>query len=236
MNILAIDTTSSQSSIAVLRDEEIVLEYNFSTGENLAGLLIPSMDFLLKSLKLRLDALDVFGVGVGPGLFTSIRIGLATMKGLLFGRRKPVVPVVTLQALAHKICEGKEAITALIDAGRKEVYAACYSWRNEECTTLIEPMLVAIGSLPQHVPPAKDMRFVGSGAETYRDFIKKHYPEAKLDFRSYFLASEIGRIAYAQFRQKRYLYDLQKLMPFYLRRPDAEMNVPTDREADAADS
>ncbi len=94
MNILALDTTSRFSSIAVLRDDEIQLEYNFSSADNLSALLVPNLDFLLKSLKLDLERVDLLGVAVGPGLYTGIRIGLATIKGLLLGNDRPLVPVV----------------------------------------------------------------------------------------------------------------------------------------------
>jgi len=78
MNLLCFDTTSRDASIAVLRDDEIVLEYNFSSRDDLSAMLIPSLEFLLRSLGVKVAQIDLFGVSVGPGLFTGIRVGPPT--------------------------------------------------------------------------------------------------------------------------------------------------------------
>ncbi|MBE0665367.1 MAG: tRNA (adenosine(37)-N6)-threonylcarbamoyltransferase complex dimerization subunit type 1 TsaB, partial [Candidatus Aminicenantes bacterium] len=116
MNLLCFDTTSRDASIAVLRDEEILQEYNFSTRDNLSAVMIPSLEFLLRSLGMKISQIDLFGVAVGPGLFTGIRIGLATLKGMNFAAAKPMVAVNTLEALAFKFADSKKNIVALIDA------------------------------------------------------------------------------------------------------------------------
>jgi tRNA threonylcarbamoyladenosine biosynthesis protein TsaB len=76
MIILSLDTSSRDASIAVLKDEDVLLEYNFSSQDNLSAMLVPSLEFILKALGLHMAQIDVFGVGIGPGLFTGIRIGI----------------------------------------------------------------------------------------------------------------------------------------------------------------
>ena len=104
MNLLGLDTSSRDVSIAVLKDESLALEYNFISQDNLSAMLVPSLEFILKALGLQIAQIDVFGISLGPGLFTGIRIGMATLKGLAFAERKPVVGVISLKALAVQAC------------------------------------------------------------------------------------------------------------------------------------
>ncbi len=66
---------------------------------------------------------------------------------------------------------------------------------------------------------------MGSGAEVHEAFIRENFSGAKIGRRSFFLAPEIAKIAYDRYREKEYITDLQQLMPFYLRKPDAEQNL-----------
>jgi len=225
MNILCFDTTSPDASIAVLRDEEIVLEYNFSSRDNLSAMMIPNLQFLLQSLGMKIGQIDLFGVAVGPGLFTGIRIGLATLKGLNFAASKPMVGVNTLEALAGKLNGSKKTVVPLIDARKGEVYLGCYRFTGGELEELFSPCLLPISSLKPLLGPSTDKVFIGSGAECHGDFLKSAFPESRLQYRSNFLAGEIGKIALRQFRRRQYVTDMQKLLPFYIRRPDAENNL-----------
>jgi tRNA threonylcarbamoyladenosine biosynthesis protein TsaB len=225
MNLLSFDTTSRDASIAVLRDEEIVLEYNFSSRDNLSANLVPSLEFLLRSLGMKIAQIDVFGVAVGPGLFTGIRIGLATLKGLNFTAGKPMVGVNTLAALAFKFADSKKTVVPMIDARKGEVYLGCYLFDGGKMNELVQPCLLPVSALQPLLSPFADMVFVGSGAECHADFLKNTFSESRLQYRSNFLASEIGRIAGQRFRDGEFVTDLQQLLPFYVRRPDAECNL-----------
>ena len=208
-----------------LRDEEIVLEYNFSSRDNLSAMMIPSLEFLLRSLGMNISQIDVFGVAVGPGLFTGIRIGLATLKGMNFAAGKPMVGVNTLEALACKFADSKKNIVALIDARKGEAYLGCYNFVDGEMNILVPPCLLPVSALESLLAPFADKVFVGSGAECHGDFLKSTFPESQTLYRSNFLASEIGKIALRRFRCRQYTTDLQELLPFYIRRPDAESNL-----------
>lgn len=225
MNLLCIDTSSRDASIAVLRDEEVVLEYNFSSRDDLSAMLIPSMEFLLCSLGMKVEQIDLFGVAVGPGLFTGIRIGLTTLKGLNFSAARPVVGVNTLEALAYKFSDSKKTIVPLIDARKGEVFLGCYRFADGEMNELLSPRLLKAAGAVELLAPYADLVFVGSGAENHGDFLKSAFPGSKLLYRSNFLASEIGAIALRRFRRHEYVTDMQELAPFYIRRPDAETNL-----------
>jgi len=222
MNLLCFDTTSRDASIAVLRDGEVLLEYNFSSREDLSAMMIPSLEFLLGSLGLKVPQIDLFGVAVGPGLFTGIRIGLATLKGLNFCAGKPMVGVNTLEALAYKFADTRKNIVPMIDARKGEVYLACYRFSDGGMRELLAPCLLNIHDASPKLAPFTDRIFVGSGAEYHGDFLKSAFPDFRLLYRSHFLASEIGKIAWQRYGRQQYMTDLQQLLPVYIRRPDAE--------------
>lgn len=228
-HILALDTTSPHASISILKEGEILCEYNFSSQDRLSASLIPVIDFLLKECGLNLGAVDVFGIAIGPGLFTGIRVGLAALKGLLFAAGKPVVGVVTLKALAHKYlpnAAGNDVLIPLIDARRSEVYAAGYTIYRGEIEEIMAPFLVHIGELKNELAALQTtgLFFLGSGAEVHKELLAENFKRSKIYYRSSFLAAEIGKMTYHDYLRKNYITDLRQLFPFYIRKPDAERN------------
>ncbi|HEX7502566.1 MAG TPA: tRNA (adenosine(37)-N6)-threonylcarbamoyltransferase complex dimerization subunit type 1 TsaB, partial [Acidobacteriota bacterium] len=189
----------------------------------------PSLEFLLRSLGMKIAQIDVFGVAVGPGLFTGIRIGLATLKGLNFTAGKPVVGVNTLAALAFKFADSKKSVVPLIDARKGEVYLGCYHFGGGKMNELVRPCLLPVSALPVLLAPFADKVFVGSGAECHAEFLKNNFPESRLQYRSNFLASEVGKIARQRFRRQQYVTDLRDLIPVYIRRPDADSHLAKSR-------
>jgi tRNA threonylcarbamoyladenosine biosynthesis protein TsaB len=89
--------------------------------------LLPALDRLLERAGVASDAIGLVAVSIGPGSFTGLRVGLATVKGLCLGAERPVAPVPTLAALAHAAVDAPGPVAALLDARRGEVYAAVYA-------------------------------------------------------------------------------------------------------------
>jgi tRNA threonylcarbamoyladenosine biosynthesis protein TsaB len=109
---------------------ETLLESRRAPVGPTAETLLPTIDALLGSTGVGLDALDGFAVSAGPGSFTSLRVGVATVKGLAFGGRQPVAAVSTLAALARVAFDpdpgGETRVVPMLDARRGEIYAAVY--------------------------------------------------------------------------------------------------------------
>ncbi|MCX6556221.1 MAG: tRNA (adenosine(37)-N6)-threonylcarbamoyltransferase complex dimerization subunit type 1 TsaB [Candidatus Aminicenantes bacterium] len=225
MILLSLDTSSRDASIAVLKDEEVLLEYNFSSVGNLSIMLVPSLEFILKTLGLSVAHIDGFAVCIGPGLFTGIRVGMATVKGLAFAAGKPVVGVVSLAALAYKFADTRQNVISLIDAQKGEVYLGGYSLAGGEVIERIPPCLLKIAAIVPLLADWPDKIFTGSGAERHKDFLKSSFSECRWPYRSNFLANEIGKIALQRFRLHETSGDAQALLPFYLRQPDAETKL-----------
>lgn len=222
--ILSIDTSSHNSSISVLEDENILAEFNFTSSKDLSATLIPNIDFILGNLTLAISEIDIFGIASGPGFFTGIRVGLSTLKGLLFGRGAPIVPVSALKALSLKASSGQSEITPLIDARRNEVYTATYSFRDGEIEEKISPSLVPLSNLKNTLKGINEYVFTGSGSMVYKEHLLGSFNNCSIIERSSYLSSEIGIIALREYRKGNFITDLSKLIPLYIRKPDAEKN------------
>ena len=126
--LLAVETATRVLSVAVLDGEagrplaEITTEDPRPHSER----LLPALDRVLALAGTPLEAVDAFAVSIGPGSFTGLRIGLATLKAFAFGSPRPVAAVPTLAALATRAAGAEGPVAATLDARRGEVYAACW--------------------------------------------------------------------------------------------------------------
>ncbi len=249
VHILGLDTTSRYSSIAISKNADIIGEYNFASFNRLSASLIPAISFLLGNAGLKIQDIDAFGVSIGPGLFTGIQVGLSTLKGLLFENKKPLVPVVSLKALALKIYATEDPVIhstsqkitfPIIDAKRDEVYLAGYRLSTAagpglDLEEFFSPQLLHISQLKKELKSALtsiqqekgEIIFTGSGSEAYRETVAPAVENAHICQRSAFLAPEICKISYRHFltQDASLTRDLQQLMPLYIRKPDAEQNL-----------
>ncbi|MDP8212999.1 MAG: tRNA (adenosine(37)-N6)-threonylcarbamoyltransferase complex dimerization subunit type 1 TsaB [Candidatus Zapsychrus exili] len=132
MRILLVESSSKFLSLAIASKDKILKTRNVELGRKLSSNLILEIKKILKSVKLAPEDLDGFAVGLGPGSFTSLRVGLATIKGLALALDKPVVGVSSLDVLEAGIPEDdpRNSSLCLLDAKRDLFYAAFYSRKN----------------------------------------------------------------------------------------------------------
>lgn len=172
MLVLALDTTTPTGSCALVRDGCVVCEQVGETpnahAEHLPGDLIS----LLERAGTTLSEVEVFAVATGPGSFTGLRIGIATMQGLAFSGEKPLVGVSGFDVLAW-IGRGHERVATWVDAWRGEVFAALY----EHGRQVQEPVM----SRPELLLESMRGRptfFIGDGARTHDATIRRTLGEA----------------------------------------------------------
>jgi len=125
--VLAIETSGTQPSVALLRGETLVAERRARASRPGSETLLPAIDALLRRAGFELARVDAFAVCAGPGSFTGLRVGIATVKGLAFGSQVPIAAVGTLAALALRAPRTRDPIVAVVDARRDEVYAASFA-------------------------------------------------------------------------------------------------------------
>jgi tRNA threonylcarbamoyladenosine biosynthesis protein TsaB len=124
--LLALETATRATSVALLRGEELIAEETGVVGGSAAESLLPAIDAVLREAGAGVSQLEAFAVSIGPGSFTGLRVGLATLKGLAFGSARLVAPVSTLAALACAAPRRDLPVVPLLDARRGEVYAAAF--------------------------------------------------------------------------------------------------------------
>ncbi len=148
--LLAVETSTRRLSLALVRDEAVLAEHAAEVGARQAETLLPAIEALLEQARVRCDAVEAFAVAVGPGSFTGLRVGLATVKALAFGADACVAAVPTLAALAAAAPPGPAV--ALLDARRGELDAARFARAGED----VEPeeaCLLRADALAAWLPP-----------------------------------------------------------------------------------
>ena len=128
VRVLAFDTSTDLTTVALCEGENVLVEDDSASELRHAELLLPRIQRCLATAGAALSSVDLIGVGVGPGSFTGVRVGLATAKGLGLALNKPVAPVVSLHALAQQAMARARAraIGPCQDAFKGELFAALY--------------------------------------------------------------------------------------------------------------
>jgi tRNA threonylcarbamoyladenosine biosynthesis protein TsaB len=126
MKILAVDSSTSSGSVALVDGLRVMAEWNLESVRTHNRRLLKTIDELLEALGWTLEDLDGLAVALGPGSFTGIRIGIGTIKTLAWALDKPYVGIPTLDALAAPLQFAPKPVCPVLDARRKEVYTAFY--------------------------------------------------------------------------------------------------------------
>jgi tRNA threonylcarbamoyladenosine biosynthesis protein TsaB len=232
MVVLALDTTTRRGSVAVLRDERVLIERSgdpeIPHGRRLPGDVLAA----LTDARLALADVHLFAVASGPGAFTGLRIGIATIQGLAFAHRKPVTAVSALSALANVArAETRAAagtfVASWMDAARGEVFSALYEVGDEAASELVErdePSVAAPDATLERWRSLLNDRavvFAGEGAVRYADRITAALAHGAVVLpHTPPLAGTIGRLA---LQRGQSAGPPHAVRPLYVRRPDAEL-------------
>ena len=170
--ILAIETSTELASAALLRDGQVITRESAGVQTHSLAIL-PMVQSLLAEAGISLAQCDALAFGVGPGSFTGVRTACGIVQGLAFGADLPVLPVVTLAAMAQacRVLNGADDVLAVLDARMGEVYWAQYRFAGGQWQVMVEPTL----SAPAAVLPlpltagAKPMQACGNGLSAYAE-------------------------------------------------------------------
>ncbi|TRZ95449.1 tRNA (adenosine(37)-N6)-threonylcarbamoyltransferase complex dimerization subunit type 1 TsaB [bacterium] len=125
MKILGIDTSTRFLSIG-LWDKNKIYSFNLELGPKLANLITPTIEMILDALSWKIGDIDYFACGLGPGSFTGLRVGLATIKGLAWSIDRPIVGISSLDILARNVGASSSTIVPVVDAKRSLIYCSAY--------------------------------------------------------------------------------------------------------------
>lgn len=213
MKILGIETATRFVSVALMDETRLIAEYRVALEMRQAERLLPLIDVMLKEAQVSLSDINAIAVSIGPGSFTSLRVGLATAKGLAMGRGLPVIPVPTLEAFAAPFRHAKAVVLPMIVSRKDEIYWAMFSNDarvHPDAVSSVESMLEAISQ--------DEVLFVGEGAILHQDKIIKNF-KGKPVFPSIFLqspfASSVAQIGLARFMNGE-TTSVEDMVPVYL--------------------
>lgn len=170
MRILAVETATSRQCVAVLENDHVLASTNEDTGRSHAGTLVPAIRALLDSLKLDLNKMDAFAVSIGPGSFTGLRVGLATVAAFRAVTAIPIVPVPTLEAMAWNLRQHQEPLCPVLPSRAGEVYWAVYQWNTDTLHPMHE---VRVGPCGEMLAGLKEpTACFGPGFVQYREVLE----------------------------------------------------------------
>jgi tRNA threonylcarbamoyladenosine biosynthesis protein TsaB len=217
--LLAVETATRVLSVALLEGEALRAELSTVDPRAHAERLLPAIDALLAQAGVGLDAVGAFAVSIGPGSFTGLRIGLATVKGLAFDTGRPVAAVPTLAALAAG-AGASEPTAALLDARRGEVYAALWDPQSE---ALLLEGVYAPAELAALLPPRCAVLAAEDAGSAAAEVVARLGAGARLLAGPGALARawNVGRLG-ARLLARGSAVAAEALVPRYLRRAEAE--------------
>jgi tRNA threonylcarbamoyladenosine biosynthesis protein TsaB len=213
-------------SLAITRGESLLAELSIDPVGTQGEIMLSSLERLLADLSLTLDEMDAFAVVHGPGAFTGLRVGVATIKGFALATGKPVVGVSSLQTLALQVPDRSSQVYALLDARKNEVYAGCYQWRAGKASLVGSERVIDPELLLDDIDG--EAVFVGDGSVAYRTLIvRKLGDRARVapSSSNVLRAGSAVMLGLENFRASETVTP-EKLNPVYIRPSDAEINMP----------
>ncbi|MDD5224668.1 MAG: tRNA (adenosine(37)-N6)-threonylcarbamoyltransferase complex dimerization subunit type 1 TsaB [bacterium] len=224
--ILALETSTEFGSLALLNRDELLAEICFGGGVTHTERLLPAWDWILRTSRTPLSEIRGLAVGVGPGSFTGLRIGMATVLGMAWARRLPVVGVSSLKALAGNLPFVSGTVCPLIDARKGEIYWSLYHSENGILSQIGEEKVSPLSEILKSV--TRPAIFLGTGARRYRPEIEEWNggkTRGADSLLAYPLARQAGLLAWERFARGE-SDDLKTLAPNYIRKSEAELTHP----------
>ena len=172
MRVLAIDTSSNVATVAVMEDELLLGEYILNHKKTHSQKIMTMIEQILSELELTVQDIDIFAAAIGPGSFTGLRIGVATVKALAHATGKPVVSVGTLETLAYNVPYAEHIIVPIMDARRDNVFTASYIW-DEGFKEIGEPEAISIDECLESCGEFLDTIFVGDGVKRKSESLRQ---------------------------------------------------------------
>ncbi|KAF0215684.1 MAG: hypothetical protein FD174_4032 [Geobacteraceae bacterium] len=222
MKLLTIDTSTSACSVALTSGERLVAEYLVNLDMHLASRLLDCVDAVLHMAGLTVTDLDGLGVALGPGSFTGVRIGIATVKGLALAAGKEVAGFSSLAMLAMNLSWAAYPVCPMFDARKKEVYTALYACR-ERPEAIVADCVVPPADFLENITGTTI--FVGDGAINYRDLIVSRLGERAIFAPPYFHQPRASRGAFLarEVFSRGETVPVAALVPVYIRPSEAEL-------------
>lgn len=215
--ILGIDSSAITAGCALYDSGRVIAEQFLNTKHTHSQTLLPMVENMLKSAEVSLSDVETIAVTAGPGSFTGLRIGIASVKGMAMGAGKRCVSVSTLEAIAYNFVGVDGIICCAMDARCGQVYNALFRSENGIITRLCEDRAIKAADLYEELKKLDgSIILAGDGAEILHKATEESFTLAPLPLR---YQRGLGVCLAAEGKES---IDAAALMPSYLRLPQAE--------------
>lgn len=227
MNILAVDTSTSIASVAVLKNNQGLFLQKSEKQKSHSEVINNFIEQALTEAQLKLTDIDLFAVDIGPGSFTGIRVGTNAIKTLAYSFNKPVVAIDSLRVLAEQAFATSRDLPVLciVNAHKNMVYTAIYRKKDNQVICSLEPQAIPVRDLKNHI--TERLFVVGDGWETYQEYFPEELKNLLLFDESFSqhhpLADSLAKIALQDGKLNKTM-DWNSFTPLYIRSSEAEEN------------
>jgi tRNA threonylcarbamoyladenosine biosynthesis protein TsaB len=224
--ILGIETATERVSVAIGGHEGVIGLFEVTKGRRHAETLVPAIEFLCRQADIELDEISVVAVDVGPGLFTGMRVGLASAKAIAQALRIPMIGISSLDLLAFPSRHTDRLVVPVIDARKGEVFYAMYRQVPGGVQQIAAPTVGSIEDLVGDLlARSQEALLVGDGALRYEDEILDGF-KAEIGGDAHPSAAPLVQLAHARALREEWVSP-REIEPVYLRAPDAQINWST---------
>lgn len=218
MKILSIDTASDLCTVAILEGKECLKTLIVNDSRNHSEKIMPVIEQVLKETNLNIKDIDLIVCDKGPGSFTGIRIGVATVLAFHDVLQIPCVGISSLEALAYNV-KKDSLICSLIDAKNNNIYFGLFKLENNEYTQLdnfsFKTIDEVVDFLKQYNSP---ITFVGDGSIVHNELLKNNFQNCIFTNENNLSSYSLGLAGYDTYKKG----TQTSLMPLYLRKSQAE--------------
>ena len=224
MRILAVETSTLAGSVALLDDGRVAGQILLDIALTHSERLMAMVDGLLRDCGWKAEQLDALAVSIGPGSFTGLRVGIATVKGLALALALPVASVPTLDALASNVPFADAPVCPLLDARKGEVYLAVYRWNDDRPERVSDYLALSPRQAAERL--TAPVIVLGDGVAACLPFLSHLGAGLRIAPSTHALpsAAVVGRIGHAQLVAGQSVA-ADALVPLYLRPSEAELGA-----------
>lgn len=228
LKILAIDTSTAMATAAITCGRRVLAEAVFSTDRTLSARLMPEIERLMMLAGVEISGIDLFAASIGPGSFTGVRGGLATIQGLALATGKPCVGYSSLALLAMNFSLSPYPVCPVLDARKSEVYAGLYDCSSPMPVAIIKDCVLPPADLLDLILSSTDQPviFAGDGAQRYSDVILQRIADRGMiaPFQFHVSRAANGALLALEACLRGEAVPPALLQPTYLRASEAEIN------------
>ncbi|MBV1894499.1 MAG: tRNA (adenosine(37)-N6)-threonylcarbamoyltransferase complex dimerization subunit type 1 TsaB [Ilumatobacteraceae bacterium] len=226
MLILGIETATERVSVAIGGHEGVIGLFEVTKGRRHAETIVPAIEFVCRQSGIDLEEISVVAVDVGPGLFTGMRVGLASAKAIAQALNVPMIGISSLDLLAFPCRLTDRVVVPVIDARKNEVFYSMYRQVPGGVQQVSEPTVGPVSELVADLlARSQDVLCVGDGALRYREEILEGF-HCEIGGDAQPSAAQLVQLAHARALREDWVNSWE-IEPIYLRAPDAKINWST---------